>query len=87
MLWTARSHVVDSKDVGPQELVNVLLSLSALSTGMYGGSTPTPNSLVDFEIQQLLQDVVHRFDSEDGLAEVLGPVVITRLELEPQAPE
>lgn len=46
---------------------------------MYGGSTPTPNSLVDFEIPQLLQDVVHRFDSEDELAEVLGPVVIKLL--------
>lgn len=46
---------------------------------MYGGSTPTPNSLVDFEIPQLLQDIVHRFDSEDGLAEVLGPVVIKLL--------
>ncbi|KAN0123314.1 Ubiquitin elongating factor core domain containing protein [Russula decolorans] len=67
------------KDAGPQELVKVLLSLSALSTGMYGGSTPSPNSLVDFEIPQLLQDIVHRFDSEDGLAEVLGPVVIKLL--------
>ncbi|KAF8501083.1 ubiquitin elongating factor core-domain-containing protein [Russula emetica] len=67
------------KDAGPQELVNVLLSLSTLSTGMYGGSTPTPNSLLDFEIPQLLQDVVYRFDSEDGLAEVLGPVVIKLL--------
>ena len=46
---------------------------------MYGGSTPTPNSLLDFEIPQLLQDIVHRFDSEDGLAEVLGPVVVKLL--------
>jgi ubiquitin conjugation factor E4 B len=45
---------------------------------MYGGSTPSPNSLADFEIPQLLQDIVHRFDS-DGLAEVLGPVVIKLL--------
>ena len=59
--------------------MNALLSLSALSTGMYGGSTPSPNSLADFEIPQLLQDVVHRFDAEDGLAEVLGPVVIKLL--------
>jgi ubiquitin conjugation factor E4 B len=57
----------------------VLLSLSALSTGMYGGSTPTPNSLLDFEIPQLLQDVVHRFDPEEGLADILGPVVINLL--------
>jgi ubiquitin conjugation factor E4 B len=46
---------------------------------MYGGSTPSPDSLLDFEIPQLLQDVVHRFDSEDGLAEVLGPVVLKLL--------
>jgi ubiquitin conjugation factor E4 B len=46
---------------------------------MFGGSTPNPNSLADFEIPQLLQDVVHRFDTEDGLAEVLGPVVIQLL--------
>ena len=78
-MWTARSPVVDSKDAGPQELVNVLLSLSTLSTGMYGSSTPSPDSLLDFEIPQLLQDVVHRFDSEDGLAEVLGPVVLKLL--------
>jgi ubiquitin conjugation factor E4 B len=56
--------------------VKVLLSLSALSTGMYGGSTLAPNSLGDYDIPQLLQDFVHRFDSEDGLVEVLGPVVI-----------
>jgi len=59
--------------------VNVLLSLSTLSTGMYGGSTPSPNSLLDFEIPQLLQDIVDRFCPEDGLAEVLGPVVIKLL--------
>lgn len=43
---------------------------------MFGGSTPNPNSLGDSDIPQLLQDVVHRFDTVDGLAEVLGPVVI-----------
>ena len=59
--------------------MNVLLSLSALSTGMYGGSTPSPNSLADFEIPQLLQDIVHRFETDDGLADVLGPVVIKLL--------
>lgn len=78
-MWNACSRIVDSKDVGPQELVDVLLSLSTLSTGMYGGSTPTPNSLANFEIPQLLQDVVHRFGAEDGLAEVLGPVVVNLL--------
>lgn len=46
---------------------------------MYGGSTPNPNSLVDFEIPQLLQDIVNRFDPEGGLADVLGPVVIKLL--------
>jgi len=55
--------------------VDVLLSLSALSTGMYGGSTPSPNSLADFEVPRLLQDIVQRFDPEGGLAEILGPVV------------
>ncbi|KAI0004607.1 ubiquitin elongating factor core-domain-containing protein [Russula compacta] len=67
------------KDVGAQELVNALLSLSTLSTGVYGCSTPSPNSLVDFEIPQLLQDIVNRFDPEGGLADVLGPVVIKLL--------
>ena len=55
--------------------MNVLLSLSTLSTGMYGGSVPSPNSLVHSEIPQLLQDIVHRFAPEDGLTEILGPVV------------
>ncbi|KAI9465596.1 ubiquitin elongating factor core-domain-containing protein [Lactarius psammicola] len=64
-----------NKEVGPQEFVDVLLSLSTLSTGMYGGSTPSPNSLADFEVPRLLQDIVQRFDPEGGLAEILGPVV------------
>ena len=34
---------------------------------------------MDYEIPQLLQDIVHRFEAEDGLAEVLGPVVIKLL--------
>ncbi|KAI0259835.1 ubiquitin elongating factor core-domain-containing protein [Gloeopeniophorella convolvens] len=63
-----------SKEVGPQELVNVLVSLSALSTGMFGGSIASPNSLTDVEIPQLLQEIVQRFEPEDGLTEVLGPV-------------
>ncbi|KAI0300378.1 ubiquitin elongating factor core-domain-containing protein [Russula brevipes] len=67
------------KDVGPQEFVNALLSLSALSTGVYGGSIQNANGLVDVEIPQILQDIVHRFDPEDGLAEVLAPVVVKLL--------
>jgi ubiquitin conjugation factor E4 B len=42
---------------------------------MFGGSTPSPNSLADFEVPRLLQDIVQRFEPEDGLAEILGPVV------------
>jgi ubiquitin conjugation factor E4 B len=59
--------------------VKVLLSLSTLSTGMYGGSTPNPNSLTDVEVPQFLQDIIHRFDPEDGLADILRPVVIKLL--------
>lgn len=59
--------------------MNVLLSLSALSTGMYGGSVQTANGLVGDEIPQILQDIVHRFDPEGGLAEVLAPVVVKLL--------
>lgn len=46
---------------------------------MYGGSVPTPNGLVHSEIPQLLQDIIHRFSPDDGLAEVIGPVVIKLL--------
>jgi ubiquitin conjugation factor E4 B len=46
---------------------------------MYGGSTQNPNSLTDVEVPQFLQDVVHRFDPEDGLADILRPVVIKLL--------
>jgi len=46
---------------------------------MYGGSTPSLNSLVHSEISQFLQDIVDRFAPEDGLAEVLSPVVIKLL--------
>lgn len=55
--------------------MNVLLSLSTLSTGMFGSSTPSPNSLADFEVPRILQDIIQRFEPEGGLAEILGPVV------------
>ena len=42
---------------------------------MYGGSTPSPNSVADFEVPRLLQDIIQRFEPEGGLAEILGPVV------------
>lgn len=40
---------------------------------------PSPNSLVHSEIPQLLQDIVNRFAPEDGLTEVLSPVVMKLL--------
>ncbi len=69
------SHVITSKEVGPQELVNIFLSLSTLSTGIYGSSTPSPNGLADFEVPRFLQDIIQRFGPEGGLAEILGPVI------------
>lgn len=42
---------------------------------MYGGSTPSVNSLADFEVPRFLQDIVQRFDPEDALTEILGPAV------------
>ncbi len=40
---------------------------------------PSLNILVHSEIPQLLQDIVNQFAPEDGLAEVLSPIVIKLL--------
>ena len=49
---------------------------------MFGGSTPSPNSITDVEVPRLLQDIVQRFEPEGGLADILGPVV-TKLVFHP----
>ncbi|KAI0333659.1 ubiquitin conjugation factor E4 [Cubamyces sp. BRFM 1775] len=62
------------KLLGPAELVPSLLSLSTLS-GPYL-STSTSNTLLDAsEVETFLQDLVKRFEPDNELDSVLGPVV------------
>ncbi|THH20082.1 hypothetical protein EW146_g1184 [Bondarzewia mesenterica] len=63
------------KAVGHPELVEILLSLSSFSTPLYGGTTESPSSLTPSEIEPFLQDLVHRFEPDNELESILGPVV------------
>ncbi|KAJ4482100.1 ubiquitin conjugation factor E4 [Lentinula aciculospora] len=64
-----------ARPLGPPELVAPLLSLSALSTPLYSSNNTSPNSLSPTDIEQFLQDLASRFEPDDELDEVLGPVV------------
>ncbi|KAI0770227.1 ubiquitin elongating factor core-domain-containing protein [Fomes fomentarius] len=62
------------KEFGPQELVPSFMSLSALS-GPYL-STSSTNLLDPSEIETFLQDLVRRFEPDNEIDGVLGPVVV-----------
>ncbi len=62
------------KEFGPQELVPSFMSLSALS-GPYL-STSSTNLLDASEIETFLQDLVRRFEPDNEIDGVLGPVVV-----------
>ncbi|KAL0579137.1 Ubiquitin conjugation factor E4 [Marasmius crinis-equi] len=62
------------RPLGPPELVAPLLSLSALSAPLLS-ATPSPNTLGPSDIEQFLQDLAVRFEPDDEIDEILGPVV------------
>ncbi|TDL23245.1 hypothetical protein BD410DRAFT_747294 [Rickenella mellea] len=62
------------KPIGPPELVASLLSLSTLS-GPLVSSAPSDSALSDSEVPQFLADLAQRFEPDDELIDVLGPVV------------
>ncbi len=70
-------HLADklpSLPLGAPELVEPLLSLSALSSPLFSGPANDPNKLDSSDIEQFLQELTRRFDG-DELEGVLGPVV------------
>lgn len=63
------------RPLGPPELVAPLLSLSALSAPLLGSSSSSPNTLTPSDIDVFLQDLTRRFEPDNEIDDVLGPVV------------
>ncbi|KAH6907999.1 ubiquitin conjugation factor E4 [Coprinopsis sp. MPI-PUGE-AT-0042] len=61
-------------DVGPLELVKPLLSLAALGP-LYGSSDANPNALGASDINAFIQELANRFEPDNEIDAVLGPVV------------
>lgn len=64
-----------SRPLGPSELVEPLLSLSALSAPLLSTPTSSPNTLTPSDIDQFLQDLARRFEPDNEIDDILGPVV------------
>ncbi|KAL1722762.1 ubiquitin elongating factor core-domain-containing protein [Schizophyllum commune] len=62
-----------NKPIGPIELVNPLLSLSAFTTPL--GSSPQSGSLSASDVEPFLHDLARRFEPDNEIDGVLGPVV------------
>ncbi|KAJ6585038.1 ubiquitin elongating factor core-domain-containing protein [Mycena capillaripes] len=63
------------RPLGPPELVAPLLSLSALSAPLLGSSSSSPNTLTPSDIDIFLQDLTRRFEPDNEIDDILGPVV------------
>ncbi|ESK87147.1 ubiquitin fusion degradation protein [Moniliophthora roreri MCA 2997] len=63
------------RQLGPPELVEPLLSLSALSAPLLSSPADAPNKLSPSDIEQFLQDLAYRFEPDNEIDGVLGPVV------------
>ncbi|KAG6820711.1 hypothetical protein H0H93_012764 [Arthromyces matolae] len=63
------------RPLGPLELVTPLLSLSALSGPLFSAPTSSPNALTASDIEQFLQDLARRFEPDNEIDDILGPVV------------
>ena len=63
------------RELGPAELVASLLSLSAFSTPLLSSANKPTNSLAPHEIDPFLRDIVKRFEPDNEIDDVLGPVV------------
>lgn len=63
------------RPLGPPELVAPLLSLSALSAPLLPSPPSSPNVLTSADIDQFLQDIARRFEPDNEIDDVLGPVV------------
>ncbi|GLB38346.1 putative ubiquitin elongating factor core [Lyophyllum shimeji] len=65
----------EGRPLGPPELIAPLLSLSALSAPLLATPSTSPNTLTPSDIEQFLQDLARRFEPENEIDGVLGPVV------------
>ncbi|KAH9841644.1 ubiquitin elongating factor core-domain-containing protein [Rhodofomes roseus] len=63
------------KPLGPTELLTPLLSLSALTGPLLSSSATSANTLGPAEVEPFLQDLVKRFEPDNEIDGVLGPVV------------
>ena len=68
------SNAYHRRELGPSEFVGSLLSLSALSTLLTTVSSPN-HVLSPTEVEPFLQDLARRFEPDNEIDGVLGPVV------------
>ncbi|KAF8798969.1 hypothetical protein BYT27DRAFT_7202705 [Phlegmacium glaucopus] len=61
--------------LGPPELVAPLLSLSSLSAPLLSNTSTNPSCLSPSDIDLFLQDLARRFEPDNEMDEILGPVV------------
>ncbi|KAF9483478.1 hypothetical protein BDN70DRAFT_873762 [Pholiota conissans] len=61
--------------LGPAELVQPLLSLSALSAPLLSTSFNSQNTLAPSDVEQFLQDFARRFEPDNEIDDILAPVV------------
>ncbi|KAK0221612.1 ubiquitin elongating factor core-domain-containing protein [Armillaria fumosa] len=63
------------RPLGAAELLSPLLSLSALSAPLLSGPVSSSNVLGPSDIEQFLQDLARRFEPDNEIDGILGPVV------------
>lgn len=66
---------ISSRTLGPPELVAPLLSLSSLSAPLLSNTSANASSLSPSDTDQFLQDLARRFEPDNEMDEILGPVV------------
>ena len=62
------------KPLGPIELVGPLISVSSLATPLLSNSTSNA-ILAPSDVEQFLQDLARRFEPDNEIDEILGPVI------------
>ena len=70
-LWWPRFR----KPLGPLELVVPLISLSTLSAPLLSVASSSQSVLYPSDIEPFLKDIVRRFEPDDEIDDILGPVV------------
>lgn len=73
--WARLTSILHRRPLGAIELVTPLLHLSSLSTPLLSTTTHT-TILGPNDVEPFIQDLVRRFEPDDELDGVLGPVVV-----------